>query len=64
MTEEEMDDFRIHCSRCANCRPYLLPPEEVGCFCEELGIEIAAHETVGACSYNIDKEEEGEGHDA
>lgn len=57
--EEIEDDRRIHCSKCECCTPQLLRPEDIGCFCEELGVEIGAHETVSACSYYIPKDDNG-----
>lgn len=46
------------CSACANCSPQLLPPEEIGCFCEELGVEIGVHEVRNCCSYFLEKEDD------
>lgn len=42
------DDF---CRTCANCRPQLLLPSDMGCCCEELDLSISPQEANGPCSY-------------
>lgn len=51
------EQIGIRCEDCAYCEQYLVEPKIVGCFCNEISVEIGPHEVCGACSYFEPKDE-------